>query len=332
MEISDVPRLCGSTFHKVLIKIKNDYTPVDQEWWNGDAFSKNLTEAQFFRALISVFDPRGKLRFHNNPRDYARQLSDYKKGTENYDSGLGFPFDDKFAITVDDAVQQEYKKYLDRMTKFCNDYIQCKGAATDDVVEELRELIAADDSVGTPIANDPFKDEADMFYADPSGRAITKEELLDQKVIYLPAFLLGIWHYILVHRVKNSVYRKAMSDTALDWIDEEHKLPSDIRVTMNIEDVPVATKNSEDADAVKVHKEEPARPTEQSGTEENNTNNADADTATDAETVEAEVVDDKATKSNSDGKTIDNRKTIITDKYFEVAGNYVNIENFNGTL
>lgn len=332
MEISDVPRLCGSTFHMVLIKIKNDYTPVDQEWWNGDAFSKNLTEAQFFRALISVFDPRQKLRFHSNPRDYARQLSDYKKGTESYDSGLGFPFGDKFAENVNDAVQQEYKKYLDRMTKFCNDYIQCKGAATDDVVEELRELIRVDGSVGAPISNDPHKDEADMFYADPSGQVITKKELLDQKVIYLPAFLLGIWHYIIVHRVKNSTYRKAMSDKALDWVDEEHKLPSDIRVTMNLEDVPVTAMKSEDADVAKLHIEEPIEPAEQSGTEESNTNNAEADAAVDAETVEAEVVDDEATKSNSDGKTIDNRKTIITDKYFEVAGNYVNIENFNGTL
>jgi hypothetical protein len=63
------------------------------------------------------------------------------------------------------------------------------------LVKALIDLIEQDDSIKP--------DEG--FYIEETGQKIKKTALGGLKEVYLPAFLLGVWHYAVVNRKNNKV-------------------------------------------------------------------------------------------------------------------------------
>jgi hypothetical protein len=79
------------------------------------------------------------------------------------------------------------------------------------LVKALIELIAADESIGGE----------EQFYSCENGHFITKTDLIEVKEVCLPAFLLGIWHYILINRKENTV--------GIETYNRWHKAPEERR-------------------------------------------------------------------------------------------------------
>jgi hypothetical protein len=83
------------------------------------------------------------------------------------------------------------------MQGFVNDFIAVDSNTKKDIllVKRLLELIECDKSIN----------DSDEFYISQDGKPILKSELRSISDICLPAFLLGIWHFIIQNRKDNSI-------------------------------------------------------------------------------------------------------------------------------
>jgi hypothetical protein len=81
------------------------------------------------------------------------------------------------------------------MTQFAAQYLDVDSSLEKDVrlVKALLDLIAQDSSIG----NDA------RFYCVPDGTPVTKHDLTEMSDFCLPAFLLGIWRYAVLHWSEN---------------------------------------------------------------------------------------------------------------------------------
>ena len=54
------------------------------------------------------------------------------------------------------------------------------------------------------ILHDNHIEDATYFFITPNGQGVTKKDILKTKKFYLPSFILGIWHYIVMTGVKKN--------------------------------------------------------------------------------------------------------------------------------
>jgi hypothetical protein len=99
------------------------------------------------------------------------------------------------------------------MTEFAAMFLETGTAVQKDVrlVKALIDLIEQDDSI----------QPNEEFYIEENGGKIKKTALGGLNDVCLPAFLLGVWHYVVVNRKDNSV-GKATYD---DWCPENGGAP-----------------------------------------------------------------------------------------------------------
>jgi hypothetical protein len=89
-------------------------------------------------------------------------------------------------------VRERFPDALNAMSIFVDDFLETGTEVQKDVrlVKALLDLIQQDDSIG--------KDEE--FYVSEDGGKIKKTALGGLRKVCLPAFLLGIWHYVVVYQ------------------------------------------------------------------------------------------------------------------------------------
>ena len=106
-------------------------------------------------------------------------------------------------------VKNEYHDALGAMARFAALFLETGTKVQKDVrlVKALIDLIQQDDSIQPD----------DEFYIDENGGKIKKTALGGLQKICLPAFLLGVWHYVVINRKDNSVGR----DTYDEWCPEK---------------------------------------------------------------------------------------------------------------
>ena len=99
------------------------------------------------------------------------------------------------------------------MTEFVAMFLETGTKVRKDerLVKALIDLIEQDDSIK--------RDEE--FYIEENGQKIKKTALGGLDDVCLPAFLLGVWHYVVVYRKDNSVGR----DTYDRWCPENGGAP-----------------------------------------------------------------------------------------------------------
>nr|DAW08193.1 MAG TPA: hypothetical protein [Caudoviricetes sp.] len=126
-------------------------------------------------------------------------VNNYKRCETSTSAYLPFG-DDQVVTAFDTAVRTDYQTALNGMIGFVNDFLDMSEAVHKDVnlVRALIDLIQQDQSIK---ANDEF-------YTEPNGEKKKKTALGDLKKVCLPAFLLGIWHYIVINRKDNSIGQK----------------------------------------------------------------------------------------------------------------------------
>lgn len=206
---NDYPRLCGGTFFMLLLQAVKQRTKARQHI-AGER--DNLSETDVLIGLIRVIYP-----------EFAKPVtkSTFKTNTSAYKKckisvGTYLPFGvDSVVDSFDGRVKNEYHNPLNAMTTFVNDYLEVGTSSNKDkrLVKALIELVAADESI----------EENRQFYSYVDGQPLLKNELVTLSEVCLQAFLLGIWHFILVNRKDNLIG----AATYLKW----HKPPNEPRGT-----------------------------------------------------------------------------------------------------
>lgn len=198
MANDNYPRLSGGTFFILVLQALRQRMKA-REHYRGE--SDRLKDPNVLVGLIKVINP-----------DYVEPAGNaLKTKTNDYKScklskGEYLPFGDTAEIEeFDNRVQNNYGSALRAMIDFVEQFLETGTAAKKDVrlVKALIELIQADDSIGAD----------EELYISENGDKIKKAALGDLTDICLPAFLLGVWHYVVVNRKDNKVGQ----DTYNNW-------------------------------------------------------------------------------------------------------------------
>lgn len=261
-------RLCGGTFF-ILISNARKQLPSKGEMYAGK--KSGITEPETLMALARVVTP-------DIEEPMSSENKSMRDGTSDFKSCRGwgwrpFLFNDKAAKkSFDERMKNDYQECLAQMTEFTNKYLDLRTDTHKDffLVKALLELLDADGTI----------DGDTRFYAERSGRTITKDELLEQSTICLESFLLGLWHYCIVDVKKNSIgqatynewcpptegnnerpYEACVGEGSMRQIELTYCMPSDF---MDYEENKTSDEDEEPEpeilDAVPNHEEKSAQP------------------------------------------------------------------------
>lgn len=198
MTNNDYPRLCGGTFFILVLQALRQRMKA-REHYKGE--SDGLKDPNVLVGLIKVINP-----------DYQEPSGDALKGKTNdfksckTSTGQYLPFGDTIEVEeFDSRVQTSYASALGQMDNFVGQFLETGTAVKKDerLVKALIDLIQQDESI----------DAEEEFYILESGEKIKKAALGDLTTVCLPAFLLGVWHYVVVNRKDNQVGK----DTYNQW-------------------------------------------------------------------------------------------------------------------
>lgn len=190
MTIHDYPRLCGGTFFTLVLQALRQRMRA-REHYKGE--SDGLTDPEVLMGLIKVINPDYQEMDRNALKTKANDYKACKTSTGTY-----LPFGETPEIRAfDERVKTSYKSALNEMTVFVNTYLDLGGAVgkTTLLVKALIDLIQQDETIGP----------SEEFFIGREGQKIKKTALGGLKEVYLPAFLLGVWHYAVVNRKDNKV-------------------------------------------------------------------------------------------------------------------------------
>ena len=188
MTNNDFPRLCGGTFFTLVLQALKPRMKA-REHYDGD--SDGLSDPEAFVGLLKVINP-----------DYQEPQKGALKGKTNdykackISKGEYLPFGDVAVIQeFNNRVQSNYDTVLSDMGAFVERFLETKTVAKKDVrlVKALLDLIDKD----IEIEND------EKFFIQEDGGKIKKAAIGDLSKICFPAFLLGVWHYAVMHWDEN---------------------------------------------------------------------------------------------------------------------------------
>lgn len=189
--------LCGGTFLTLLLQARKQRTGARK---NAMGESDGLSDSEVFAGLIRVLMPNFDIPAG---RSFVTYTSDYKACRLSANDYL--PFDNKSLIeNFDQAMDEDYNAVLKRMCDFVSAFIDEQNHGKW-LVRALMETIDKDES----ITNEPF-------YVDSICQRYLKKKLLEMDKVELQPFLLGIWHFILVHRSDNTIGKRTVDK----WHDQ----------------------------------------------------------------------------------------------------------------
>lgn len=183
--------LCGGTFFYLLLQVrKPGVSSKEHTYGTSNAF----TESNVLSELVKVVNP-----------DFTKPIakstaSNYKNCTNQFNSLLGksVPQNQPGLIieAFDNRIKAEYTSCLADMEKFVAKYIVSSSFMLCDFVRAILEIIWEDGSIQS----------SDLFFVCEDGLPLKEKISAGTELnVYLPAFLLGIWHFIVVNRKDNRI-------------------------------------------------------------------------------------------------------------------------------
>lgn len=206
MTKGDNPRLCGGTFLVLILQALKQRVKARQHY-KGER--DGLSDPEVLIGLIKVINTD-----YQEPKEGALKgkTNDFKSCKTSTDQYL--PFGNTPEIEVfDERVRNEYQDALGAMTEFVALFLETGTKVKKDerLVKALIDLIQHDNSIKLD----------EEFYIEENDQKIKKTALGGLDDVCLPAFLLGVWHYVVVNRKDNSVGR----DTYDKWCPENGGTP-----------------------------------------------------------------------------------------------------------
>ena len=190
------PVLCGGTF---LTQILQSRKPTASRRQRTHGATDSFREPDVLFGLVKLVQP-----------DYIRPAGDtFRTYTTNYKKCAEYTPDDlKF---VNESVMSaflarlatDYATELNKATAFVNQFIDISTTTQNHVllVKRLIELIRDDTSI--PVTT--------QFAVSKDGSLIEKSGLIAVTEVYLPAFLLSVWKFIVTERKDNSIGAETIS-------------------------------------------------------------------------------------------------------------------------
>lgn len=188
-----IPYLCGGTFLTQVLRARKELT-TPTERTSGK--KESLSEQEVLRRLISVFHLSDFLGC-STLKTYT---SDYKTCKKNIIEFAGFCNSD-LKLSFDKSVKSMNSTALNMMIEFVNDFIDIDNKG-EQLIRCLLGLINDDESIL----------ESDVFYVNSSS--VTKKDLGALDTFVIEPFLLGVWHYIIMHRAECN---EIGADTYNNW-------------------------------------------------------------------------------------------------------------------
>lgn len=278
------PYLCGGIFLTQLMQARKSRAGVRERYaGESDGLSDPETMLAFIKVVCPDFTvPAGKT--------FKENTSSYKNCRKNSGTYLPFAVTSAEVRTFDECVRGDYATALTRMVSFTDDFLEVGKSAKKDehLVEALVEIIRDDEDIPATA----------VFYINEDGSPSTKAQLLAITAVCFQAFLVGVWHYIIMNRQDNTLGRS----TIIDWTPTYSET--------HIEQVYSAASSDTTEPAEPSHPEDEATPT-----------------------LEAEIVDEvpageEEPRSGQTGQAPKATKQVIMNNY----GKGVQIEELNGTL
>lgn len=183
--------LCGGTFFYLLLQVKK---PGASSKEHTHGTSNAFTESDVLGELVKLVNP-----------DFARPMSkstasNYKNCKNQFDSLLGKTVpQNQLGLIIeafDNRIKDEYMSCLADMEKFVAKYIVTSSFMLCAFVRAILEIIWEDGSI----------QGSDLFFVCEDGLSLKEKISARTELnVYLPAFLLGIWHFIVVNRKDNRI-------------------------------------------------------------------------------------------------------------------------------
>jgi hypothetical protein len=181
------PVLCGGTFFALLLQAAK---PGLYERKKILGQNEEITEADIFEALIQVVAPTYRKPIDKD--NFRPIVSAYKSC--NTRNGGSLPIYRQIDISrFDDRIRNEYQSPYSVARDFIEQFIDVQGRGTW-LAKALLDMIRLDQSIP----------DSNVFYVGANGKAVSKASLIAVSAVDLSALLLGVWHYIVMHKSDNS--------------------------------------------------------------------------------------------------------------------------------
>lgn len=154
-----------------------------------------MKESAMLDGLVEVMYPH-----HPEPawKSIVTETTGYKNC--EFSDSVNLPFlDDSALKNFDSEMQQFSLKPLIRMRDFIDRFF-----VDEDSGKELKRKHLIRQIMGLLMADDSVK-QRDEFFLVTEKRTVHKEELCSMTELSLAAFLLAVWHFIVMHRQDNTV-------------------------------------------------------------------------------------------------------------------------------
>ncbi len=143
--------------------------------------------------LLKVINPDYMGPSKSNRRTFDTVTSNFKSC--KISKGAYLPFDD--VEEFNKSVLENYSVPLKRVYDFVENFLEVGTSTGKDIrlVKAVIEVVSRDQSI----------EDTQNFYINEDGSKLTKATLNNVAEVFLPSFLLGIWHFILINRKDNQV-------------------------------------------------------------------------------------------------------------------------------
>lgn len=192
------PRLCVGTFFVLVLRALKQRNSV-REHFKGER--DGLSDTEVMIGLIKVINPDYVSPKYSGMKNIVSGLKQCRLSKGEY-----VPFDEIQEISAfDKRVREDYHKALSDMNEFVEGFIDTGISVHKDenLVKALIDLIQKDETI----------QDDDSFFISENGEQKKKAELNGLKMVCLPAFLLGVWHYTVLNRKDNTIGK----DTYNEW-------------------------------------------------------------------------------------------------------------------
>lgn len=207
------PILCGGT---LLIQILESKRTTATRRQRTQSVADTIHEQDVLLGLVQIVQP-----------DYLKPAGDtfktyttyFKRCAENTPQDLQF-VDEAVVSAFLSRYESDYAGVLNDMTKFVNNFIESGTTRQKDIklTRRLIEMIVNDK--GDPSISDDYP-----FVISKDGTTVSKMELATIPKIYLPAFLLSIWKFIVTERKDNSVGAATVAAWSVPNVQGRYRVP-----------------------------------------------------------------------------------------------------------
>ena len=227
------PHMCGGVLATILLSYRRKMTG-------------ELNQNHFYADLARIVKPRVELPTENVLKTVASEYSNCRKETPGT-----LPFgDNNYVEAFKRLMRENYRLLLHRTDLFLNKYIDIADKDTrDPLVREIYEILG----------NDPLCRRNPLLIL-PDGEVTAFKNLSD---IHLQPFILGIWFYIISHKVSNRVD----SELYDSWRSSKRgrfKLPGEVIVDVvptvmeeNLEEMFIPDEETEPENDKRISSDEP---------------------------------------------------------------------------